>query len=269
MRRIKDLTGQQFGKLTVIRYSHIDSTGRAVWECHCECGKSVNVKSVNLVRGFTESCGCGRAENLVGKNFGRLTVVERSENGRTSGGRSIVKYLCRCSCGNYVTVRANHLRSGNTKSCGCLNKESTAKRSPTHGLSHERLYNIWQSMKQRCYNSKTEFYMYYGGKGVCVCDEWMSNFESFYNWAIANGYSDSKSIDRIDVNGNYEPLNCRWATSAEQALNRTDNHILEFDKKALTLTEWERETGIHRYTIYSRLERGWSVERALTEPIHK
>lgn len=133
-----------------------------------------------------------------------------------------------------------------------------------HGMRNTRLYDIWRSMKQRCYNPKTNRYKKYGGRGITVCDEWKDNFQSFYDWAMSNGYSDDLSIDRIDPNGNYESNNCRWATAKQQANNRTNNNIIEFNGEVHTLAQWSEITGIKMATIGARLQKGWSVSDALT-----
>lgn len=162
--------------------------------------------------------------DLTGQRFGRLVATERvfTDSQRTT-------WLCRCDCGNQKTVRTSDLRNGHTQSCGCLHREivktsTTVHRVDTtsHGLSRTRLYRTWSGMKTRCYNERWKNYKNYGGRGVVVCDEWKHNFEAFYDWAIANGYADDLTIDRINVNGNYEPSNCRWITLEEQQKNRTN-----------------------------------------------
>lgn len=166
--------------------------------------------------------------DLVGQRFGRLTVLERTNLRR----RKKVLWRCLCDCGKETLVITNHLTNGNTKSCGCLHLEGNRK---THGQCGTRLYRIWKSMKTRCYSPTSPIYKHYGGRGITICDEWQK-FQPFYKWAMANGYSDKLSIDRIDVNGNYEPSNCRWATSEEQHNNTRRNVMLTCNGETLSLT---------------------------------
>lgn len=159
---------------------------------------------------------------VIGEKYGRLTVIEYA--GKAKNGSQLVK--CVCDCGNEKIVRLCSLRDGSIKSCRCLHNELLAKRNriiktTTHGRSRTRLYRIWTHMKQRCYNSNDKkTFCNYGGRGIKVCDEWKDNFIAFQEWALSNGYADDLSIDRIDVNGNYEPSNCRWATMKEQQNNK-------------------------------------------------
>lgn len=137
-----------------------------------------------------------------------------------------------------------------------------------HGMRHTRLYNIWRSMRQRCSNPKCINYHNYGGKGIKVCEEWQKDFSAFYKWATENGYKEGLTIDRKDVIGNYEPSNCRWSTYKEQANNKRNNRIIECKGISHTLGEWSEITGIKLATIWARLQKGWSVEKALeTKPV--
>lgn len=132
-----------------------------------------------------------------------------------------------------------------------------------------RLGRIWNNMKKRCYNERHESYKYYGAKGVIVCDEWLHDFDAFKSWAMAHGYQDDLTIDRIDINGNYSPDNCRWVSPKGQARNRSSNHLITYNGITLSITEWAERLNMNIKTLTRRLNFGWSIEQALTIPVNK
>lgn len=199
-------------------------------------------------------------KDITGQKFNRLLVLNRVENDKW--GQTL--WLCKCDCGGYRVVRGTDLKRNNTKSCGCLHKEGNHK---THGKSHTRLYIVWQDIKQRCQNSKVPCFSYYGEEGKTVCDEWLHDFQAFYDWSMVNGYQENLEIDRIDNTKGYSPENCRWATRKEQSNNTRRNHIIEYKGKKQNLTQWAEELNINYNKLLVRIKRyNWSTERAFTTP---
>lgn len=205
----------------------------------------------------------GKFNDLTGSVFGRLTVIEQAPkvNGRTA-------FKCACTCGNTVAVMARSLLSGNTRSCGCLHSEQLKERFTKHGERWTRLYHIWLAMRARCRNSQNTAYKHYGARGISVCAEWDRSYSCFRSWALSHGYDDSLSIDRIDVDGNYCPENCRWVDWDTQCYNKTNTRYLTYKGETKPLGTWARLKGMSRNTLRSRLDfLGWSVEKALETPV--
>lgn len=188
----------------------------------------------------------------TGHVFGRWTALSR-----ISGQR---KWLCKCECGTVKTVSTSHLRQGKSKSCGCLDRELASARAKTHGMSGTAEHRTWMSMKDRCCRANAAHYECYGGRGITVCDRWLNSFESFYD-DMGPKPSVHHSIDRIDVNGNYEPGNCRWATIKQQRRNRRTNIIVSYFGKEVCLAEAAELCGISRYTLSKRIKLGWEGDR--------
>lgn len=191
--------------------------------------------------------------NIIGKKFNKLTVLEETDKYNKSGHKL---FLCRCDCGGKILTSKSALQRGDNKSCGCL-------RGNMHGMSNTRIYKLWQDIKKRCYNENNRAYKYYGGRGIKMCEEWKNDFLSFYNWAINNEYSDELTIDRINVDGDYEPNNCRWVTNEIQANNKTSNRYFTIDNETKSLADWCNIYNKRYLTVHHRLSRGSSIEEAL------
>lgn len=201
---------------------------------------------------------------LAGRVFGRLTALHSEKRGRITG------WVCRCRCGNETWVVTSHLTSNNTMSCGCFQRETSAKREFKHGHSGSRaakasrLYNIWQAMLRRCHEPSADAYPWYGGRGITVCPEW-HDFQTFLR--DMGEAPPGTSIDRVDNNLGYSKANCRWASKIEQANNKCNSHRLVAFGKSQTLAQWSREIGMRPATLHYRIRTGWPPERALTEPV--
>lgn len=212
-------------------------------------------------------------KDYSGKVYGNIQVLEMTGK-RKNGG--YVVYKCKCNkCGRIFEnslekYRARAKKGITTITCGCYDRHYG--NFYKNGLSNTRLRYIYDNMKSRCYNKNNKGYKNYGGRGITICKEWLDKekgFENFYNWSMNNGYSNKLSIDRINVNGNYEPKNCKWSNFQEQINNRTNTIKLKYKGIEKTLTEWAREYHIPIVTLRSRIQRGWKIERALTEKVHK
>lgn len=210
---------------------------------------------------------------LPGQVFGRCTVL-RSDlfqwESRRSRGKSQRRRVClvRCVCGTECLVPLNHLRSGATKSCGCLSRETSQLLHQTHGASKTPLYRVWCAFRRRCRSPRDKNYPQYGGRGIRVCDAWNSAFEPFREWAMAHGYAPGMTIDRIDVNGHYTPENCRFIQFLEQGENRRQTVWITYAGETKSIRGWSQDPRcvVKEKTLSSRLRAGWLPEKALTVP---
>ena len=206
-------------------------------------------------------------KDLTGLKFNHLKVISLVPN--KTNKHNDRYWLCECDCTN-KTIKAiseNHLVRGNTKSCGCLLKEVMIKVNKNRSFRHlypyyKEIYSTYDSMKKRCYNEKHDSYKRYGGRGIKICDEWLSDFMNFYHWGIENNYGIDLTIERINYDGNYEPSNCKWATLEEQHYNKSSTLYIEIDNEMKTVKQWAEETGISQSTIYRRYTRHRKKNRA-------
>lgn len=197
--------------------------------------------------------------NGLHKNY--LTVIREE---RDKAHRRI--FVCRCDCGNIKRIQYQNVLSGKVKSCGCKHDKLCSEAAKRHGGTGTRLYRIWRGMIARCYYPASDNYKNYGGRGVFVCDEWRHNYESFREWALSHGYADNLTIDRMNVNGNYEPSNCRWATYHEQNLNRRPmrKKTWNIDGIEKPRTEWCKEYGKSIQCVMYRVSKmGMTPKEAL------
>ena len=200
-------------------------------------------------------------KNLAGKTFGRLKVIKQVKERKNKQ----IYWECQCVCGQTAIIRGNRLSSGITKSCGCLAKEITKKRSITHNMSYTSEYAIWASMIHRCTNSNNRAFKNYGGRGITVCDDWRHDFMAFYNH-VGKRPSPKHSIDRIDNDGNYEPGNVRWTTEQKQHNNTRKNHKITLHGHTMSISEWARFVKMKKVTLITRIRLGWPPAKAIFQP---
>lgn len=279
MKKYKDYSGEKWGKIIVIeKVGSKEFCGHkvALWRCMCDCGREIFLTSNQIRIHSPKSCGCSKErkpynknkeshlpdKEFIGKKYNKLTIIERFIDCDNKGqGR---KWLCECECGNTIIVNTHNLINDKTKQCNKCSNESIKTSVTKHGYCQkERLYTTWLNMRDRCNNPNYLKYHLYGGRGIEVCESW-NDYSEFKNWAIKNGYDDSLSLDRIDVNGNYDPNNCRWVTQKTQCNNKRCNHYITYNGVTKTAKEWSECTGIKYRTILSRINNlKWGIGKAL------
>lgn len=285
----EDFDGKQINFLTPIRENPgLAKDGSKLWDFKCVCGNVVTETPYRVISGHIKSCGCmrykrtkeskprtnvkkrTRIEDYIGRKSHRLTVTGiyiPEGNGR-------VKLECKCDCGNEkpVYVFPYQFDSGKVQSCGCArfghsecHKGNTSRR--THNMTNDRFYIVWRNMVRRCYNDKVPVYKNYGARGIEVCEEWRKGPVAFVEWCRATYPKDGQkyTVDRIDVNGNYCPENCRWATQTEQMQNTRYNRNITLFGETKCITQWCRNLDIPSHSVYRKVKRGMSFEDAILE----
>jgi len=200
-----------------------------------------------------------RFKDLRNQRFGKLLALEPIKKSYDAN----YYWLCICDCGKEKTILSSNLVRGISTTCGC-GKIKLGEVTTKHGMTKTRIFKIWAGIRKRCNNSKCESYKHYGGRGIVISEKW-DNFIDFYN-DMKEGYADDLSLDRIDPNGNYEPGNCRWATSKTQNRNRRNNNVITFNNESKTLSEWAELSGNNYTVINYRIRKGWDVEKAIFSP---
>lgn len=247
-----DITGNKYNMLTAVELVRKDPKG-AIWRFRCDCGNYIERPrcAVTSKNSKTKSCGCllhSIKEDLTGMRFNRLTVLGFSH--RTGRRRMIWK--CQCDCGNIVYVDREHLKDGHTKSCGCYNKDMIGNLNKKTGQTGTRIFYVYHNMHMRCERKVEDQYKNYGGRGIRVCDEWSGEhgFENFLQWSKETGYDPNAkrgecTLDRIDVNGDYSPDNCRWVTQLVQGNNKRNNLYISINGEIDTVTNMVRKYGLN------------------------
>lgn len=200
-------------------------------------------------------------DNYIGNKYGNLTIIDFDHERRTPNG-TIRRYMtCKCDCGNTCIVALHSLKSGKTKSCGCI--KGVNQRG--YKYTYPRLYPVYDNIIKRCYKIHDSQYKYYGKRGITMCDEWLHNRNSFYKWALNNGYKDGLQLDRIDVNGNYEPNNCRFITAKQNTRNRRNNRIIYHDGKRYVFSEFCEKFNIskRRSALYRYVKKGYTSDELI------
>ena len=274
--RIKDLIGQRFGKLVVLRRVKRIGVSRASrWLCRCDCGRETITRGPSLRSGETKTCGCRRLIDLTDKRFGRLLVIGRIDQSIAPRIREPY-WHCLCDCGTEKICSSNNLISGRTRSCGCYQRELPPIRL-RHGCARKgkvsKTWLTWQRIKTRCFDSNDHSYPYYGARGITMCSGWKNSFESFIE--DMGETPAGRSIDRIDNDDGYHcghcdecianrwKTNCRWATPLEQGRNKRNNRYVTIRDERRLIIEWAERFGIAYRLVMGRIYRGATPEEAL------
>lgn len=263
----EEYIGKKYGNLTITTFDSLKKNGTPVFAVACECGNNYLKCGLDrLISGKTKDCGCSKRNvDLVGKKFGRLLVVEKTNKRITHH----IVWKCQCECGSEVEVSSHDLRA--KKSCGCI------RRDKEHFAVNTKIHKLWNTIITRCTNPKHKYYYLYGGRGIKVCDEWLCKnnnlkaFSNFYDWAINNGYKEEilsnkrnrYTIDRINPNGDYSPNNCRWVTNEEQQINKRADKLFTYNGETKTIKQWLKQCYVKCNDYYRLLFLGYSNKQIL------
>lgn len=198
--------------------------------------------------------------DMTNKRFGRLVVIKPDKKNRHGD----LYWLCKCDCGNIKSINGTKLRNGWTRSCGCLQKDWASEKFSSHKMSDSSLYRIWENMKTRCYNPKSNRFYRYGGRGIKVCDEWL-DFNNFVEWALSNGYEEGLSIERKNINQNYEPNNCCWIPLKNQTQNRSNTVWITYQNQTMCMAEFSRIMKVSVNVIRNRIKKGMTGDQMAKE----
>jgi hypothetical protein len=262
-----------FGRLRVVSRAESrrspGGTFFAYYHCVCTCGNTGEFRGKNLLNGNTRSCGCLRGEKTrveVGMRFGRWQIIGEPKLGAEPAGEMRWYVACECQCGKRNEVLIKNLCAGLSRSCGCFQRERAIDvHSNPNAVSRSPLYSVWSSMISRCANPKNKSFARYGGRGIAVCAEWLQ-FPAFRTWGEASGYSAGLTLDRRDNDQGYNPGNCRWVTPLVNARNSSRPNKVQWEGKIVAVTELAERFGLRGMTVYNRIRRGWTLQRALETP---
>lgn len=205
----------------------------------------------------------------IGQKFGYLTITEIGLPRKRNDGRNHVTANWQCECGKEGNSVLTLIKTGHTNSCGCYREVRIKEANTKHGLSHHSLYQVYEGMKDRCYNPKCDHFKNYGGRGIKVCQLWLNDNKIFFKWAIENGWKKDLELDRKNNNGDYAPFNCRFITRTLNQRNKRNNRIIEYKGQKKTLVEWCNELGLKYSIILRRIIRGWSTDLAFNTEYNK
>lgn len=264
IKSIEQFIGSKFGQWTLLYdYGRIDR--KRLVKVKCVCGYERKIDFGEIKRGKSTNCGCqcrSDVKDFIGKKLNKLTILE-------SLGvlKNKTRVKCLCECGKEVVCRFDSLINGSTKACGCFNVESNT----IHGLSKHPLFKTWLSVRRRCYDRNTKAYKNYGGRGVKICNEWRDDFKAFYDWAITNGWQKGLHLDK-DIKGNgllYSPDTCCFVTPKINSRHKRTTVYVNFMGEKICLSELAEKIKMPCVLLRNRIGLGWSVERAVTEPLNK